>query len=108
MSRAHRLAGQVVILSERVLEVRGFVYDGQAPAAYFWIDTRSTPSSDGVILLDGAPTNSCGKDELRAADGSKTYRVEFPEGTSVRDYLGGSISVWCEVASANFGEVCYL
>lgn len=99
------MAGQVVVLSERVLEVRGFVFDGQAPAVYFWVDTRSTPSTNGVILLDGAPTNGCGKNELRAADGSKTYQVEFPQGTSIRDYLGGSISVWCEEFAANFGEV---
>lgn len=106
VTRAHRVTGQVVIVSERVLEIRGFVFDGQAPAVYFWIDTASTPSNNGVILLDGAPSSGCGKRALQAADGTKTYQVEFPVGKSVRDYLGGSISVWCEEFSANFGEVC--
>jgi hypothetical protein len=99
------VAGQVVIVSERVLEIRGFVFDGQAPATYFWIDTTSTPSNNGIILLDGAPSNGCGKSELRAADGTKTYQVELPAGKSIRDYLGGSISVWCDEFAINFGEV---
>lgn len=105
VTRAHRVAGQVVILSDRALEVRGFVFDGLAPAVYFWVDKTATPSINGVILRDGAPTNGCGMRALQAADGTKTYRVEFPEGEGIRDYLGGSISVWCEEFAANFGEV---
>jgi Electron transfer DM13 len=42
---------------------------------------------------------------LLAADGKDVYRVEFPSGKSIQDYLGGSFSVWCETALANFGEV---
>jgi DOMON domain len=42
---------------------------------------------------------------LLAADGTDVYRVEFPNGTSIQDYLGGSVSVWCETAAASFGEV---
>ena len=105
VTRAHRVTGQVVIVSERVIEIRGFVFDGQAPAVFFWIDTRSTPSSNGVMMLDGAPSNGCGTRPLQAADGTKTYQVEFPVGKSIRDYLGGSISVWCDEFAANFGEV---
>jgi DOMON domain/Electron transfer DM13 len=42
---------------------------------------------------------------LKSADGSSTYRLEFPAGKSINDILGGSISVWCEQFSANFGHV---
>ena len=42
---------------------------------------------------------------LVAADGTDVYRAEFPNGTSVQEYLGGSFSVWCTVAAANFGEI---
>ena len=42
---------------------------------------------------------------LLAADGTDVYRAEFPSGTSIQDYLGGSFSVWCRTAAANFGEV---
>jgi Electron transfer DM13 len=106
VTRAHRVAGDVVVLSERVLEIRGFVYDGAAPAVYFWADTNANPSSNGFPLYDGTPTNGCGRTPLQnAADGTATYRVEFPDNSSILDILGGSISVWCEEFSANFGEV---
>ena len=105
-TRAHGLAGEVVILSERVLEVRQFAYDGTAPAVYFWADTNAIPSSKGYRLNDADPTNGCGMTPLESdADGTVTYRVEFPENTSILDILGGSISVWCEEFDANFGEV---
>jgi hypothetical protein len=32
-----------------------------------------------------------------------TQRVEFPEGVTIDDYLGGSLSVWCEQFAAKFG-----
>jgi Electron transfer DM13 len=106
-SRGHRVAGQVFALSERVLEIRGFFYDGAAPDVFFWADTNSIPSASGFILRDSTPSNSCGSRPLPPADGSATYRVEFPEGKSFRDILGGSISVWCRTFRANFGEVIF-
>jgi hypothetical protein len=82
---------------------------GAAPDAYFWADTNSTPSADGFILLDAATGDAeglCGDEALTSqADGSLTYRIEFPEGKSVSDVLGGSISIWCRTFAANFGEI---
>ena len=105
--RAHNVAGEVIVLSESVLEVRGFVYDGTAPAVYFWGDTNPVPSTGGFRLYDGSPTNGCGATAIKnATDGTMTYRVEFPQNRTVMDILGGSISVWCENFRANFGEVC--
>ncbi|CAB9531981.1 domon domain-containing protein (Partial), partial [Seminavis robusta] len=72
--RAHDITGEVVALSDRVLEVRGFGYDGTAPDAFFWADTNAVPSENGFILEDGAPSNNCGQDRLGFADGSQTYR----------------------------------
>jgi hypothetical protein len=104
---AHRLQGEVVLLSDRVMEVRGFVYDGTAPAVYFWADTNPVPSTNGFRLFDGSPTNGCGVNPIpAAADGTQTYRVEFPDNMSINDILGGSISVWCEEFVTSFGEVC--
>ena len=105
ITRNHDVEGEVVFISESVLEIRNFRFDGSAPAAFFWADTRSNPSSAGFKLLDAAPTNKCGAEKLPGADGSQTFTIEFPEGTTVRDVLGGSISVWCEQFSANFGEI---
>jgi hypothetical protein len=104
-TRNHDVTGEIVAISDRVLEVRNFVFDGDAPNAFFWADTNSSPTSNGYILQDGAPSNSCGASKLPGADGSSTFIVEFPEGTSIKDVLGGSISVWCEQFAANFGEV---
>lgn len=54
------LGQQVFALSERVLEIRGFVYDGAAPDVFFWADTNSSASAGGFILSDLTPSNSCG------------------------------------------------
>jgi hypothetical protein len=105
-TRMHNVAGDVVLLSDRLLEVRSFVYDGEAPAVYFWADTNAVPSSGGFRLNDGSPFNGCGVTSLpEEADGSVTYRVEFPDGKSIFDIQGGSISLWCEAFSVSFGEV---
>ena len=105
-TRMHNVSGEVFVLSDRVLEVRGFVYDGQAPATYFWADTFSVPSINGYRLNDGSPTNGCGTTPLpQAANGTETYRVEFPDDNFIYKILGGSISLWCESANVSFGEV---
>ena len=104
-TRMHNVTGEVFLLSERVMEVRGFVYDGQAPAVYFWADTFAVPSAAGFRLNDGSPTKSCGVTPLGQADGTVTYRVEFPNDTFIYKIFGGSISLWCEGARVSFGEV---
>jgi hypothetical protein len=110
-TRQHGLRGNVTLRSESVIEItvrnslhtmtelihytdtlhfllQGLFYDGAAPAAYFWIDTKTPPSSSGSRLLDASPTQFCGQRALVRATG-ETYVVEFPQGKSVKDYLGG-------------------
>lgn len=104
----HQVSGDVYLLSEKVIEVRNFIYDGRGPFAYFWADTNPRPSRGGRVLPDGLPSNNCatmvGDTQLPRADGI-TQRVEFPGDTTIRDYLGGSFSVWCERFAANFGDI---
>ena len=71
------------------------------------MDTLAEPTTNGLSLLDseGGLETSCGTVPLLAADGTDTYRAEFPNGTSIQEYLGGSFSVWCKSAAVNFGEV---
>jgi Electron transfer DM13 len=87
--------------------LKGFTYDGEGPATYFYMDTSAVPTANGLSLLDsvGGLAPSCGSVPIVAADGTGTYRAEFPSGKSIQDFLGGSFSVWCTTALANFGEV---
>jgi Electron transfer DM13 len=89
------------------LSGKDFTYDGEGPATHFYMDTAVEPTANGLILLDskGGSVSSCGMVPLLAADGTDVYRAEFPNGTSIQDFLGGSFSVWCTAATANFGEV---
>ena len=34
-----------------------------------------------------------------------TQRVEFPDGMTINDYWGGSLSVWCDEFNVSFGSV---
>ena len=130
-TRAHNVTGTVYLISDHIIEIKvccyspvdvnidkfvlkhfflrnqGFTYDGEGPAAYFYMDTAAEPTANGLSLLDseGGTAPSCGMVPLLAANGTDTYRAEFPSGTSIQDYLGGSFSVWCTTAAANFGEV---
>jgi hypothetical protein len=108
-TRAHRTSGDVYVLSDRALEIRDFVYDGLGPAAYFWMDRSPTPSPNGQVAADGLPSNGCAMTTdyaapLPSAEGT-VQRVELPEGLTIYDFLGGSLSVWCELFQDNFGEV---
>jgi hypothetical protein len=100
---AHLVAGDVYALSDQVLEVRNFIYDGEGPAAFFWADTTPAPTSGGMVLPD--PSSDCGESKLPAFSNTPVVRVEFPPGSTIRDYLGGSLSVWCVTFAANFGDL---
>ena len=99
------VSGEVVLVSERVLEVRGFTYNGKAPDAFFWADINPIASNDGGFRLLQASQN-CSDDILEFANGTETIVLEFPaDGTSISDIQGGSISVWCRTMSVNLGHV---
>jgi Electron transfer DM13 len=107
----HQVAGDVYLLSKKVLEIRGFTFDGAAPATFFWLDKSPTPSAaGGVVAPDGSPTSGCAKSSagtpLPLAQGVN-QRVEFPEGLTIDDFLGGSLSVWCVEFSANLGDLVF-
>ena len=102
-TRNHRVAGDVYALSDSVLEVRNFSYDGTAPRALFWASTTPSPARDGIILPN--PSSGCGDDELPLSQNVPVERIEFPSGVTIRDFLGGSLSVWCVPFNANFGDL---
>jgi len=104
VTRAHAVSGTVVVLSDRLVEFRNLNFDGRAPAAFFYASSSNPPRSGGLLLVSTA--HGCNLDnDLPRADGTVTWTAEFPEGTSLRDFSGGSLSIWCEAVAENFGEV---
>ena len=97
------VSGFVYAISERVLEVRSFTYNGEAPDALFWADVSAEPSDNGTVLL--AASHNCSNVKLDAFTGNETVRVEFPEGSSIMDVRNGSISVWCRAMKVNVGNI---
>ncbi len=102
-SLAHDLGGNVFAIDSRTFEVRNFNYDGTGPAAFFWVGTGNTPSRNG-FAIPFAPTCDAGvKLGPYTAATSQPIRVEMPEGMTINDV--DYLSVWCEVATQNFGHV---
>lgn len=106
----HLVTGEVFLLSEKVLEIRGFSYDGTAPAAFFWLDTAPGPTAGGRVAPDGSPSLNCALssvDRTLPALSNVNQRVEFPGDTTITNFLGGSLSVWCVSFAANFGHLTF-
>jgi Electron transfer DM13 len=106
----HQVSGEVWLLTKKILEIRNFNYDGTAPATYFWVDTSAIPSGSGMVIPDGSPSLGCAlssADPPLPAASNVTQLVEFPGDLTIDDFLGGSLSVWCENFSANFGDLVF-
>ncbi len=93
----HDVAGTVTVVDEDTFRVDDFVYDGQAPAVYFYLGVEDTQQSyvDGLQvqpLLSGMVFDG--------TQGPLFY--DLPAGSTFDDYNG--ISVWCVQFSANFGS----
>lgn len=101
----HQVAGQVVLVNDRVLEIRDFTYDGQGPDAFVWLDQGTRASRDGKILYDA---DNCGERVLGRFSG-QTLRVELPEtsGTTLADYAGGGKYVYIEHLQASLTPILH-
>lgn len=95
---AHEVSGEVYAIDDRTFEVRNFNYDGLGPAAYFWAG-KGPVSSDG-FRVPVLPT--CVDEKLPAYTGD-AVRIELPPGQKIGDI--DYLSVWCETAAMNFGDV---
>jgi len=82
-NRFHDIGGSVFALSDRLIEIRNFSYDGTGPAAYFWLDAQAVPSFQGTGLPSPSNGQGCPMMIAQAYDGSETVRVELPEDMSV-------------------------
>ncbi|XP_072030814.1 uncharacterized protein [Amphiura filiformis] len=89
--------GQLYAVDSSTLLIKGFTYNGQAPATYLWVGTTDTPSGDGQII----PVEYSNP-KLRAYNNEDVY-VSLPRGSTFTDFKW--ISVWCQEAGASFGHV---
>ncbi|XP_048486621.1 protein Skeletor, isoforms B/C isoform X4 [Plutella xylostella] len=94
----HGVRGRVFAVDSRTLYIKDFTYDGEGPAAYFYVGTSKSISGSGTRL----------RDERGASAPLRRYRGEpvtltLPEGTSLKDVKW--FSVWCDEFSVNFGDV---
>ncbi|XP_058466228.1 protein Skeletor, isoforms B/C [Malaya genurostris] len=95
----HGVSGTVYAVDARTLFLKNFNYDGEGPAAYFYVGNTRAPSNKGAHRL---------RDERGRAGVLRKYRNEditlsLPEGKTLRDIRW--FSVWCDDFSVNFGDV---
>ncbi|XP_053619756.1 uncharacterized protein Skel isoform X4 [Plodia interpunctella] len=95
----HGVRGRVFAVDSRTLFLKDFHYDGEGPAAYFYVGSSKSPSSSGGLRL---------RDERGGSSPLRRYRGEgvtlsLPDGKTLRDVKW--FSVWCDEFSVNFGDV---
>ncbi|XP_053691292.1 protein Skeletor, isoforms B/C-like [Sabethes cyaneus] len=95
----HGVSGSVYAVDARTLFLKNFNYDGEGPAAYFYVGNTRAPSNKGAHRL---------RDERGRSGILRKYRNEditlsLPEGKTLRDIRW--FSIWCDDFSVNFGDV---
>jgi len=95
----HGVSGYVYAVDSRTLFLRNFNYDGEGPAAYFYVGSAKKIHHNGAIRL---------RDERGSTGVIKRYRnkdvtLSLPEGKTLRDIKW--FAVWCDDFEVNFGDV---
>lgn len=91
--RQHGVGGEVVVVDDCTLEVRGFTFDGRGIDVRFYAGT-GLDFSDGFAMGDNLVRS-------RAYEG-ETFTVRLPPGRTLDDL--DSISVWCIPVGLSFGD----
>ncbi|XP_031617748.1 protein Skeletor, isoforms B/C isoform X2 [Contarinia nasturtii] len=95
----HGVSGDVYAVDSRTLFIKNFNYDGEGPAAYFYVGNTKRIQNQGAIRL---------RDERGSSGVIRRYRnkditLSLPEGKTLRDIKW--FSVWCDEFAVNFGDV---
>lgn len=95
----HAVSGDVFAVDSRTLFIKGFTYDGEGPAAYFYVGNSRAPTNQGGVRI---------RDERGGNGVLKRYRnkditLTLPEGKTLLDIKW--FSVWCDEFSVDFGSV---
>lgn len=99
---AHDVSGQVYAVSNDVLFIRNFHYDGVGPDAFFWVGNSSRPNPQGTVIPEPANFTGTEPPPLGRYD-AKDVLLKLPLGIKVRDLRW--LSVWCRRFTVNFGSV---
>ncbi|RWS22358.1 protein Skeletor: isoforms B/C-like protein, partial [Leptotrombidium deliense] len=94
----HKVAGKVYAVNDDTLYIKGFSYDGAAPAAFFWAGTTEKPSVDGFVIPDPS-----GSEEKLKGYNNENLILKMPEGRKISDVKW--ISIWCKKFTINFGHI---
>ncbi|KAJ6639397.1 Protein Skeletor, isoforms B/C [Pseudolycoriella hygida] len=95
----HGVSGDVYAVDSRTIFLKNFNYDGEGPAAYFYVSTGRRPSLEGAVRV---------RDERGNTGVLKRYRnrdvtLSLPEGKTLRDVKW--FFLWCDDFSVNFGDI---
>ncbi|XP_011185921.1 protein Skeletor, isoforms B/C isoform X2 [Zeugodacus cucurbitae] len=96
----HGVSGDVYAVDSRTLFIKNFNYDGEAPAAYFYVGNTAKPSNDGAQRLRD---ERGGVTALSRRYRNKDITLPLPDGKTLRDFKW--FSVWCDEFAVNFGHV---
>ncbi|XP_055849436.1 protein Skeletor, isoforms B/C isoform X2 [Episyrphus balteatus] len=96
----HGVGGDVYAVDSRTIFLKNFNYDGEAPAAYFYVGNSKKPTNEGAFRLRD---ERGGTSSLIRRYRNKDITLSLPEGKTLRDIKW--FSVWCDEFSVNFGDV---
>ncbi|KAH9632938.1 hypothetical protein HF086_002760 [Spodoptera exigua] len=97
----HGVRGRVFAVDSRTLYVKDLHYDGEGPAAYFYVGTSGSPSA-GVAGAVRLRDERGGAGPLRRYHGD-SITLSLPDGKTLRDYRW--FAVYCDEYAVNFGDV---
>ncbi|XP_066581396.1 protein Skeletor, isoforms B/C [Prorops nasuta] len=94
----HGVSGEVYAVDGRTLFIKDFTYDGEAPAAFFYVGNSKNPSSSGIRVRDERGTPNLLKRYRK-----KGITLTLPDGQTLNNIKW--FSVYCDEFSVNFGDV---
>lgn len=95
----HAVSGEVFAVDSRTLFIKGFNYDGEGPAAYFYVGNTKAPNAQGAFRI----RDERGSNGVLRKYRNKDITLTLPEGKTLRDIKW--FSVWCDEFSVDFGNV---
>ncbi|KAG6456793.1 hypothetical protein O3G_MSEX009951 [Manduca sexta] len=95
----HGVRGRVFAVDSRTIHLADLHYDGEGPAAYFYVGKSKAPTAEGAHRL---------RDERGGAGPLRRYRGEsitlaLPDGLSLKDLRW--FAIYCDEYAVNFGDV---